>query len=450
MIREIPLNPAKPKSTPNLLSPKEDAKQSDSHSERVEIRGHKDDDPELNPVEWIMITRSDPGGGIPRFMVERNRPASIASDSVNFLDWATSLDEIPEPDEDVDKQESVQQKAKERQHSHDFNAADTNGHLAGIMPLRTNQSVTTTFEPSRPGDTGIIASLTSAVGRYAPNMVNERLGLSANDEMEQFPPYSESESDDSFDSFPELTADWKTAYENPRTPDPLDDTESSLSLAPSDHFENSSDHKQYERELKKLAQRRKTLDERMEKARETERKKKEELESKEEREQQKQRERLEREKKKQEERYKKEMEKLPQKKEREEKKIEAKRKKARDKDTAARDRREKDEYRRRVEILQRENELLRRQLGDLQRENTLLVQKVGKLGEGQSVVKQVREEMERRIPRSSSEFFADRERKRTSSLQSRETGESKKSGEAGKSKLAGMENASDELVGGRT
>ena len=29
------------------------------------------DDAEMNPVEWIMITRSDPGGSVPRFMVER-------------------------------------------------------------------------------------------------------------------------------------------------------------------------------------------------------------------------------------------------------------------------------------------------------------------------------------------------------------------------------------------
>lgn len=38
------------------------------------------DDPETNPVEWIMVTRSDPGGGIPRFIVERNVPSSIVQD----------------------------------------------------------------------------------------------------------------------------------------------------------------------------------------------------------------------------------------------------------------------------------------------------------------------------------------------------------------------------------
>lgn len=47
-----------------------------------------DGDAETNPVEWIMVTRSDPGGGIPRFMVERNVPSSIVQDAVKFLDWA--------------------------------------------------------------------------------------------------------------------------------------------------------------------------------------------------------------------------------------------------------------------------------------------------------------------------------------------------------------------------
>ncbi|KJK62449.1 Protein of unknown function DUF3074 [Aspergillus parasiticus SU-1] len=43
---------------------------------------------ETNPVEWIMVTRSDPGGNIPRWMVEKGTPKSICSDAVKFLDWA--------------------------------------------------------------------------------------------------------------------------------------------------------------------------------------------------------------------------------------------------------------------------------------------------------------------------------------------------------------------------
>ncbi|TIA58075.1 hypothetical protein D6C77_05757 [Aureobasidium pullulans] len=41
-----------------------------------------------NPVEWIMVTRSDPGGGIPRFMIERGTSAGICTDAVKMYDWA--------------------------------------------------------------------------------------------------------------------------------------------------------------------------------------------------------------------------------------------------------------------------------------------------------------------------------------------------------------------------
>ncbi|KAF2857648.1 hypothetical protein K470DRAFT_260585 [Piedraia hortae CBS 480.64] len=43
---------------------------------------------ELNPVEWIMVTRSDPGGGIPRFLIDRGTPEAMLGDVTKFLDWA--------------------------------------------------------------------------------------------------------------------------------------------------------------------------------------------------------------------------------------------------------------------------------------------------------------------------------------------------------------------------
>ncbi|RAH83513.1 hypothetical protein BO86DRAFT_387771 [Aspergillus japonicus CBS 114.51] len=42
----------------------------------------------LNPVEWVMVTRSDPGGNIPRWMVEKGTPKSICQDAIKFLNWA--------------------------------------------------------------------------------------------------------------------------------------------------------------------------------------------------------------------------------------------------------------------------------------------------------------------------------------------------------------------------
>lgn len=46
--------------------------------------------PEQNPVEWIMITRSDPGGSVPRWMVERGTPGGIVRDAEKFFNWAAA------------------------------------------------------------------------------------------------------------------------------------------------------------------------------------------------------------------------------------------------------------------------------------------------------------------------------------------------------------------------
>lgn len=39
-------------------------------------------------VEWLMITRSDPGGNVPRFLVERGTPSGIVTDAARFFKWA--------------------------------------------------------------------------------------------------------------------------------------------------------------------------------------------------------------------------------------------------------------------------------------------------------------------------------------------------------------------------
>jgi hypothetical protein len=50
------------------------------------------DDEETNPVEWIMVTRSDPGGSIPRWMVDKGTPKSVGTDAAKFVNWAIEDD----------------------------------------------------------------------------------------------------------------------------------------------------------------------------------------------------------------------------------------------------------------------------------------------------------------------------------------------------------------------
>jgi len=58
---------------------------SDAKGENMDVP-REDDESECNPIEWIMITRSDPGGSVPRFMIERGTPGGIVSDASKFLD----------------------------------------------------------------------------------------------------------------------------------------------------------------------------------------------------------------------------------------------------------------------------------------------------------------------------------------------------------------------------
>ncbi|KAI0971098.1 hypothetical protein F4678DRAFT_433726 [Xylaria arbuscula] len=41
-------------------------------------------------IEWIMITRSDPGGSVPRFLIEKKTPEGIATDANKFVQWVSS------------------------------------------------------------------------------------------------------------------------------------------------------------------------------------------------------------------------------------------------------------------------------------------------------------------------------------------------------------------------
>lgn len=71
------------------------------------------DDYEVNPypVEWIMVTRSDPGGSIPRWVIEKGTPKSIWGDTVKFLDWACrDQEETPAEDGKLSQQASVHEK----------------------------------------------------------------------------------------------------------------------------------------------------------------------------------------------------------------------------------------------------------------------------------------------------------------------------------------------------
>ncbi|KAJ5748347.1 uncharacterized protein N7511_010043 [Penicillium nucicola] len=99
LIREIPNRNGSESSSSSQKS------QKNSGSSSLDSQQHKQDgvsgdhgNEEMSPVEWIMVTRSDPGGSIPRWMVDKGTPRSVGIDAAKFINWAIREDK-PQDDE---------------------------------------------------------------------------------------------------------------------------------------------------------------------------------------------------------------------------------------------------------------------------------------------------------------------------------------------------------------
>lgn len=375
--------------------------------EQLDTHQGEDDEAETNPVEWIMITRSDPGGSVPRWMVERGTPSSIVADAGKFLDWACRTEHPPLEDEDVVHRANGEDVAHEEKDLRDY---QTNGHLAGLIGNSDDANVPRQdplVEPSQqtataPVPGGIFQNLAGAayagLESYAPKAVVDYL------------PGHQGQTEPS--SPPKVEAPMVNGQKDKDDASSLTDTSSIASFASADsHFGDedgeersisskttSSNNKDspltsQDKELAKLNERKKKLDERLAKTREKEMKDREDLTSKEQAAIKKAEEKHAKEVAKQEERYKKEVAKLEAKKSKEAAKLAERRKKAEDKDEKAKLLREKDEIKAELDVVKKERDILQGQVGELQRENTALAARLGKVDNGKSFLKEVREEL---------------------------------------------------------
>jgi hypothetical protein len=408
MIREIPLSSAKSASTSDLLKHTRgksrdrsstvgfaESRGPDAKGERIDrVTDADSDDPETNPVEWIMITRSDPGGGIPRFMVERSTPASIVQDAGKFLNWACSKDDFPSHEEDKEPVEDKSRKSWESERT--FSVSESNGILAGVgSSIADNPRPHSYRRPSHMRDTsdgseapGIIRSMAEAVDPYIPNALNP---------LQRSDSHSSTTTSSSVDSF-------ASAEQFNTAPDGLPVNDS----VPMDSHTS--------RELEKIDQKKKQLKDNLEQIREKQGKEIEDASTKTAKELEKAAERHNRERKKQEDKFAKEVQKLEARRERETKKLLAKQQKEADKNLLLKTQRERDEWKEKANLAEQENKLLKEQIGELQRENTALVARMGKTEGGLDLLKKVREELD------------GKGRARASSRASAESGRSRGSG----------------------
>jgi Protein of unknown function (DUF3074) len=402
----------------------------------------QDDESECNPVEWIMITRSDPGGSVPRFMVERGTPGGIVADASKFLNWACAKDlEDLESDDDSAEDDDQHEKAEKHEHkphhkqAQDLHNYQTNGHLAGIeeKPTPTDERPDPVVNHQNGGSIyEIAAGLAGVAGGYiashTPAIIADRFPGHPTEATNGSTPRRDSVSSISSAS---SAGSFASALENVEGVKCDDNDGSSMKTTTSSA--QSKSIAQPDKELLKLEERKRKLDEKLSKAREKEISKKNEDTAKEEEAIRRAEEKHEKEVKRQEEKYKKEVEKLEKKKEREQQKAEERKRKAIEKDEKTKLLRELEELRAEIGVLRKEKDILRSQVGDLQAENTALAAKIGKLGsQGEQVLLDVRAEVGRtgRLRASSLKGLS-----RTTSFRSGGSGEKEKEKEKEKENM---------------
>lgn len=444
IIREIPLHQAQPvtQSTPNLLSlAPEDQHQGRSRgatvgfaeSRGLEAKGEQRDlhhasasdrdmaspglDPELNPVEWTMITRSDPGGGLPRFLVERGTPDAMMGDVDKFLRWACRYEEVPHPAEENSAQDVALKESTGQQQQGDNTIKETeaNWNQSPMAKDGSNEKPETHSITQHSGDIGMISNITHAleagIAAYAPTTVSEHVHnylhrreqpINSEDQGVSSP---ETSSINSFMSAEEIRR-LSTAPEQPVGPDAGQSTDMlSVASATSSHDAGmaeivqsgiTNDNKTlntHDKEVLKLAQQREKLDRKLAKKRREEEERLKKHEEKEQSEKDKARQKLEQEMRKVEEKHRKEVEKLEARKAKEAKKAEERRAKRDHQARLSMVIRERDDFRSQLDTFKRENQLLLKRVEELQRENTAMASRLGKLG-GADALKGLQEEIQ--------------------------------------------------------
>jgi len=327
---------------------------------------HKSGDKEkadLNPVEWIMVTRSDPGGGIPRFMVERGTPAGICSDVSKFLDWAAAKnkDDIPDASSQEDVEKATEKK-KQESAAGQAGPSTTGKEKQGPM---TKEEMAQSQPPSY-----LASQLTGALDAYAPASVAQAAHGYLDGPQEQPLAAADDTSDSDSDSDYESADDFVGGHRSQHSTD---------SVAASHRSTTESlvqTGSRQDKELQKIASQRRKLDRKLEEKRQAEEEKLKLNEQKDASEHEQAKAKHDKEMTKAQEKHDKDVAKLEAKREKELEKAKKKRDKQLDKDVLSKVTRERDDFRNRIELIQKENDLLRKQIADVQAENTSLASKL--------------------------------------------------------------------------
>lgn len=338
-------------------------------------------------VEWIMVTRSDPGGSVPRFMVEKGTPGGIVNDASRFTKWleSKSMDDLENPGDDTLKQEATRSEGPAS-----LSTGQTQSPVSTNYDHQQHTNTNIAFSEEQLPPSGLYSMITGVL-EAASSAVTSRLptfAYASGPDTDTTRHDSDSDSDDSDRSF----ASAPEPEPEPELPTPLADKSASRGDLTSVHSAKSDEStsklsakaQQHEKQLKKLQERYRKLEEKTMRQQERNLKGKEgqgegdgagtgddplaRL-----------RERHEREVAKQEENHRKEVKKMEERRLKEEKKAEERRRKEREKEARNNVGMELERTRVERDMALKQVDILREQVGDLQAQNTQLVARLGKL-----------------------------------------------------------------------
>lgn len=362
----------------------------------------EEDDHYETMIEWLMVTRSDPGGSVPRFMIERGTPPGIAGDANKLVKWISSksIDDFAESESD---NEDAKPKHKvsnaERVDSEKTvianSTSNTTHHSKAPRPSATKQTEEIEEQPGSVGVYGMIANALNAAASAAASRIPNPFGPVNGEDADTSDLASENQDDDesSIHSFHSLEGEGIAENDNASqkpgesstqltpsvTNGGAESTVSSESLAA-----RSTAPSHHEKELKKLEERKRKTEEKLRRAQERALAKRgngeTESSQRDEAAVQKLREKHEREIAKQQEKYQREITKLEAKRASEQKKAEERRRKTLEREEKTTLAMELDKVRAERDIAHKQMEILKEQIGELQAQNTKLVARLGREG----------------------------------------------------------------------
>lgn len=351
-------------------------------------------------VEWIMVTRSDPGGSVPRFMVEKGTPGGIVNDAGRFMKWLESkgAGDFEDSGDNNFKEEAMKSEAP-------VAALAAQGQMSTPAPRQPQaRTTTTTFNEEEVPPSGLYSIITGVIGA-ASSAVASRLPAfpyaseaGTDPETAVGDDSSDSDSDGSERSFASAPEPEERGVED-ATATPLAEKTMSRGDLTSLHSGKSEESgatkaaaastAQHEKQLRKLQDRYRKLEEKMA------RQQKSKGEGQQQQQQEdggnnealaKLREKHEREVARQEENYRKELKKLEEKRLKEERKAEERRRKEREKEARGNLTMELERTQVQRDMALKQIDILKGQVGELQAQNTLLVARLGKLEGAEAAV----------------------------------------------------------------